>query len=142
MALPPPQRRTVLAAALLLPAFRFGLWLLGLRRWRQFTVGRLGTVPAAADLAHAQSVGQMVNLAAGFGPWRANCLARSLLLEWMLRRHGVPVALRIGVRRQADALEAHAWVESNGVPVNDEPDIAERFTPFADLPPASAFRAA
>jgi len=142
LALPPPQRREVLMAALLLPPFRLGLRLLGLRRWRKLTVGRLGTVPAAADLAQAQSAGDMVNLVAGFGPWRTNCLARSVLLEWMLRRRGVRVALRIGVRREADALQAHAWVESDGVPVNDEPDIAERFAPFADLPPASAFRAA
>lgn len=55
--------------------------------------------------------------------WPANgrCLRRTLVLGAILRRHS-PV-LRIGVRRNADQLSAHAWLEIGGVPV------AERIGP-------------
>jgi len=44
---------------------------------------------------------------------------------------GVPAELRIGVRTQ-EGFSAHAWVEVGGQPVNDAPDVAERFAPFDD----------
>ncbi len=49
--------------------------------------------------------------------------------------------LRIGVRLDDAAFDAHAWVEVEGVPVNDKPDIARHFAAFDDLPAATLFRA-
>jgi hypothetical protein len=48
----------------------------------------------------------------------------------LLRQAGHDGTLRIGARRSDAGLEAHAWVELNGAPLNDRVDIAERFTPF------------
>ena len=42
-----------------------------------------------------------------------SCLARSIALVWLLRGHGMPADLRIGVT-DADAFEAHAWVVCGG----------------------------
>ena len=73
--------------------------------------------------------------------WRANCLQRSMTLWWMLRRRGQAADLRIGVRSEPERPAFHAWVEQNGVVLNDSPDVADRFAPFspAVLPPGARF---
>ena len=64
-----------------------------------------------------------------------------LLLGWLLRRRGVQSQLCIGVRLTQGALDAHAWVECEGVPVNDNPDVNAQFASFGDLIPLAAFQA-
>ena len=81
----------------------------------------------------AACVARMVRLAAQHGPYRANCLKQSLVIWWLLQRHGVESKLRIGVRKEAAVLEAHAWVECFGQPLNDGPDIQQRFFPFDQI---------
>jgi hypothetical protein len=51
-------------------------------------------------------------------PWPPTCLRRSLVLTALLRRRGLPATVRFGVRRAAGLLEAHAWVECDGVAVD------------------------
>lgn len=58
-----------------------------------------------------------VAIAAALYPGRALCLEQSLVLYFFLRRSGVPAELRIGVHPYP--FSAHAWVELNGIPVND-----------------------
>lgn len=46
-------------------------------------------------------------------PWRCTCLFRSVAECLILRRHGVPAVMRIGVRNEGpptNAIVAHAWV--------------------------------
>ena len=57
----------------------------------------------------------------------ANCLVRSLVLARVLRSGGTDAELRIGVTQSDGALQAHAWVEVAGVPVNDAVDIGLRY---------------
>ena len=45
----------------------------------------------------------------------ATCLRQALLVHWLLRRRGFSPELKLGVRKQADAFDAHAWVELQGV---------------------------
>jgi len=59
----------------------------------------------------------------------------------MLRRRGVASQLRIGVRINQGILDAHAWVEYAGTPVNDREDVGEQFSPFAEILPVTAFHA-
>jgi hypothetical protein len=54
------------------------------------------------------------------------CLAKSLALTWILRGRGVPAEVRIGVRKNG-ALEAHAWVECEGIAVTEPARVADRF---------------
>ena len=124
-----PERRVLVQAALLLPLVWAALRVFGLARVH----ARLGATEApnspspAADPAR---IGTLVNAAAGLPLVPATCLTRSLLLDWLLRRRGVPSELRIGVRREGSALDAHAWVECEGRPVNDAPDVGARFAAF------------
>lgn len=68
--------------------------------------------------------------AAAWSLFRPTCLQRSLTLWWLLRRQGVASELRLGVRLEEGRFEAHAWVERQGLVLNDRPDIAQVFAPF------------
>jgi hypothetical protein len=139
IALPRPERRTLLAAMALLPLFWVALRLLGLPRLqtRLYRKARLRSEPPALD--DLMRLGALVNSAAHrvLGP--DNCLTRSLYLWWLLRRKGVYCQLRIGVRRTDGALEAHAWVEHAGTPINDRHDVGARFETFTDAVSPSRF---
>lgn len=63
-------------------------------------------------------------------PW-ARCLQRSLALCLWLERQGFNPELKIGVRKEGAALEAHAWVEYCGEVINDSPDVSQIFAPMA-----------
>ncbi len=75
----------------------------------------------------------LVSVAARFGPCRATCLPRSLLLWWLTRRRGLDSKLQIGVRRErseTDQLIAHAWIELDGEILNDRSEIVEGYAAF------------
>ncbi|MDO9147208.1 MAG: lasso peptide biosynthesis B2 protein [Hydrogenophaga sp.] len=142
-ALSAAQQRTLLAASVYLPLCWLGLRFMGLPRlqaWLQRRPLVAATPAPALALADIQALGEAVNIAARHTPFHATCLTRSLLLGWLLRRRGVASELRIGVRLTQGTLDAHAWVECGGVPVNDRPDIATQFAPFGDLVPLDAFQ--
>lgn len=51
-------------------------------------------------------------------PWRRNCLRRSFVLYYLMRRAGRSAVLHLGVRRDAaGVLDAHAWLSRNGAPL-------------------------
>ena len=139
-ALSAAQQRTLLAAWWWLPLFWLSLRVLGLSRFREW-LQRTAASPAGGILTipDIQAVGESVNIAARHTPFPATCLTRSLLLNWMLQRRGVRSDLRIGVRLAGGTLYAHAWVECDGVPVNDRADIASEFAAFEDAVPDTAF---
>ena len=53
------------------------------------------------------------------GRWRNTCLFRAATECWILRRHGFPAAVRIGVASAGSGADrdilAHAWVECAGL---------------------------
>ena len=82
-------------------------------------------------LLRARRVAGIVNAVAARGPYRANCLKRSLALWWLLRQRGIDTTLRIGVRKGENNFEAHAWIEYDSVVINDRPAFVRQFIPFA-----------
>jgi len=121
--------------------------------WRR-PIGRLIAEPPTATEPPSRSTRQTgdqraarfaraVDRAARRGVFRPKCLVRSMALHRMLERSGVHGSvIRIGVRREGDALLAHAWVEHMGVTLIDSPaDVAvfSRLTDarLADLSPNS-----
>ena len=77
------------------------------------------------------TVAHGVAMAAAFYPRRALCLEQSLALYVALGRAGAPAKLRIGVRPLP--FVAHAWVEVDGIAINEAPDIIAQLTPFPGL---------
>lgn len=99
-------------------------------------------MPERGDTRQRESATRLattVNSVARHVPWPVSCLVRSLVLASMLRHRGIPSCLRIGVRIADGRLEAHAWVEHAGMPVNDAPDIDREFPSFGGDVPAKAF---
>lgn len=55
------------------------------------------------------------------------CLRRALTLQKMLAQRGIASELKIGVRKEADQLSAHAWLEYQGKPLGESEQIVEKF---------------
>ena len=126
--------RTIAIALVLTPLVSVSLRTVGFRRtqawmsvWRMPSRSAAGTDGAAA---RAREVARTVGLVAAHGPVRTSCLRRALLAWWILRREGIAVAIRIGVRRDGAALTAHAWIEHDGVPASDPPAVVASYAPF------------
>jgi hypothetical protein len=81
----------------------------------------------------------MVRAAGYYGIGHPNCLNFSLALWWLLARQGIASDLRVGVRKEGEKFEAHAWVECGGVPLNEPELNHQQFAAFdsalASLPP-------
>ena len=133
------QKRTLLAAWFWLPLFWLGLRVFGLPRSKAWLIKAPARSAFALTFTVIKALGEAVNIAARHSPFPATCLTRSLLLVWLLHRRGVTSDLRIGVRLTQSKLDAHAWVECNGMPVNDRPDAVSLFTSFGDLVPLCAY---
>jgi Transglutaminase-like superfamily len=95
--------------------------------------------PAIEEL---KNLGRLVNAAANHSPIRTACLTRSLALWWLLRRRGIACDLRIGVSNGMGEFEANAWVEYDGVAINDSPGSVGRFAAFEADFSASALKKA
>jgi hypothetical protein len=137
----PAERRIVLEAATALSATWVGLRVLGFRRWNatieRFMLGqRSGASSGNASRAHSSDVdmasitAMRLDLAARNMFFRTNCLERSLALRWLLRRRGIATELRIGARKESALFEAHAWIELDGVVLNDPDEAHLHFAPF------------
>jgi hypothetical protein len=70
-----------------------------------------------ARLAHAARIGATVRLAARHTPWRSECYPQALTARLLLTLARIPHVVSFGVRRDAGALVAHAWVQAGDVPV-------------------------
>ena len=137
-ALSRPERRTLLAAMAWLPLIWLGLRVLGLRRLQAWLQRDELPIEPCLTLGDAVRIASLVNIAALHGPFPSTCLTRSLLLGWMLRRRGVASRLRLGVRLTEGVLDAHAWVEYAGKPINDRLDVIGQYAIFAEVPSAGA----
>lgn len=134
--LPGPERGTFLWAQALLPLTAIALRLVGFARWRA-ALARLAPVEQRAftgleehSIERALDTARMVQAASRYGSLRGTCLEQSLVLWWLLRRQGIDSSLRIGVRKQASELEAHAWVELGSVVLNDSGELHRHYVPF------------
>jgi hypothetical protein len=65
----------------------------------------------------ATRIGATVRLAARHTPWRSECFPQALTARLLLGLERVPHVVSFGVRRDGDALVAHAWVHTGDVPV-------------------------
>lgn len=121
------ERWLLVQSLLLLPIVAALLRFVGFQK----TYHWLDRLPGQNSQTDPHSVGQSVDTASRNLPvYRPTCLSRSLVLWYLLRRRGVPAVLQIGVRKEHNELLSHAWVESDGRVVNDNPDVAHHFSPI------------
>lgn len=104
------------------------LWArVALRRWPlPAVVERLqgGVRPSAESVEVAPLVRAVARAARAF-PLPMLCLPQSVALARMLGRRGQGCELVIGAKPQQGTLDAHAWVELDGQPVNSPPDSSD-----------------
>lgn len=130
-ALTAEERRLLAAAFAWLPLVALGVRIAGFEPVRAVLARTAsGVAPAGGDLAGARRVARMVAIAGRRGLVRASCVPQALLSWWILRRRGIETKIRIGVRREAGALRAHAWVEHSGLPLEDRDPAQGAFNPF------------
>ncbi len=120
-------------ALFLLPITAFSLQVKGFKWTRTLLSNEClpkinSKTPTPQKLLEAKSIAGMVGIAANHGPYRANCLIKSLVTWWLLAKRGIQSELKIGVNKEAGDFNAHAWVEFQGIVVNDAADIDERFS--------------
>lgn len=130
-----PRVPSVLWSGLMIAALKLSLRTRGFARTLAWVRRRVETVPKAPDVdpAVVKAAEWSVAMAAAFYPGRAQCLERSLVLYYILRRQGVPVRYCHGV--QPWPLISHAWVEYRGEVINDVPERVEEFSRFPDQLP-------
>ncbi len=131
---PRAERSALFGSLIALPLLALALRLFGFKRVRAQLEKWTPLLPAVAPAVtptQATAIAGMVNLAARRSLYKANCLKRSLLLWWILRRYHLDSQLRIGVRKGGTGLEAHAWVDLDGVVINDRLGFISTFKPFA-----------
>jgi hypothetical protein len=126
-ALPPDERRALVAALWLLPACSAALRTLGLARVRRLLAA---IRPIPGEGPDPRRISYCVDAAASQLLIRPSCLTRSLVLHGLLVRRGIASEVRIGVRFADGRLDAHAWVECAGAPLNAAADVGTRYRPF------------
>ncbi len=67
-----------------------------------------------------------LGVACGLYPTETFCLKRSYVLVRMLRRRAVDARMIFGVQKLP--FKAHAWVEVDGIPIDDLQVLREHFT--------------
>ena len=125
--------RLLLVSIILLPLVALLLWFIGFNRSQSFlshfiTTGikRNDSTPSAMD--DVRIITRMVRIAVNHGPWRANCLKQALVLWWLLARRGLNSEIKFGVEKTFDdAIDAHAWVEYNGMNLCDSADFQHQY---------------
>ena len=119
-ALSPLQWWIILVALFTLPMIALSLKLSGFKQTKnimsRFVPTRMGNISAREqDLSRAKLISRAVAIAGNHGIYHANCLKQSLLLWWLLARHGIPTELKLGTQKlPQETFSAHAWVEYNG----------------------------
>jgi hypothetical protein len=130
------ERGVVLEAMGGLLATWGGLRLIGFRRWERVLevfappVNTTRSAQSASVQDAALLIARMQAAAARNLFFHTNCLERSLVLRWLLRRRGIDAVLRIGARKDSERFEAHAWVELDSQVMNDASAEHRHFVPF------------
>ena len=133
------ERWLLVRAAMLLSVTTALLHVVGFRWTRRIVAGSNAGIAAGEidshGIATAERIGRLVDVAGRRGLVAARCLPRALVLCRLLRQHGMPAQLRIGVGKASDELFAHAWVEIGSHAVNEPESTLMRYAAYETLDP-------
>src|SRR5262249_57620343 len=93
--------------------------------WMDEWVGSCGVSTGRRSSATQADLLRAIDLAAVFYFKEVKCLQRSVVTARLLRWHGFPAEMVIGV--QHVPFYAHAWVEMEGAVVNDKPYVSQMY---------------
>lgn len=101
------------AATLVVLSSELALRLLPPGTWLKLLSRRTHVRPVSGS-SDTEQMARFVNIADRYVPGKPSCLRRAVALWCLFRLHGIGADLRIGVRREKDAVRAHAWLETDG----------------------------
>lgn len=118
--------------ALALPCIDVLLRIAGYRRllgWIERFTPQAGTKPFAREgIITGETLARHATMASGQIPcFNTSCLRQSLLVYWRLRQSGLAPELKLGVRKQGESIDAHAWVELQGHSLSPAPILHQPF---------------
>jgi len=132
-------RGLFLRATAVLPVISVSLKMRGFGATQEFLLRSFPIAPQTSqqdsihvvdDRKRTELTSRMVNAAIRH-VWRAStCLEKSLVLWWLLGRQGIACEVRIGARKQGGKFEAHAWLERDGVAVNEPQEEHRHYAAF------------
>ena len=111
------------AISILLHLFRYQ----DLHKFLKKRVPLKSNLPSELAISRATKLSGIVESAGRTRLVNASCLRRSLVLWYLLRREGIESNLCFGVRKVADEIIGHAWVEIDGSVINDDQENVEQF---------------
>jgi hypothetical protein len=127
-------QKMFLRALFTLPAVSLSLKLRGFQATRNVLQLTLSGVVPNQTLDSLKTriavTAHMVNSADRHGLVHPSCLAKSLTLWWLLGRQGITSNLRIGIRKENEKFAAHAWVERDGVALNEPEEHHHHYAAF------------
>lgn len=134
-ALDPEARRLFRRATVLLLLVKVSLRLRGFgktQEWLQVRLqqGHPSLPKSASNIEIVEKTCRMVRAAVHYAMPRAGCLEESPTLWYLLNVRGIPASVRIGVPKQTESFEAHAWVEHEGVALNQLEEVHKHYVPF------------
>jgi hypothetical protein len=135
--IPVKERGLLFQASILIPLVVGLLNLGGFTRLHQILSKFLHPIKrrsaAESEIISEEAIQPTVNaveLALRLSFFRPKCLAKSYVLWWLLARQSIHADLCIGVKKENSLLEGHAWVESDGIVLNDSADVQTTFVPI------------
>src|SRR6202166_3381119 len=141
-ALEPRARGLFVRGVVLLPFISLSLRLRGFRATQSSLQKRLPKVltgvsdqSSGAQAESTALTARMVRSAAHRTWGRPACLEQSLALWWLLGRQGIASSVRIGTRKTDQKFEAHAWVECEGVALNEPEEAHKHYAAFDEAFP-------
>jgi hypothetical protein len=118
--LPADERADTIFAALLMPVCAVAIRVTRLTSLLDLIARRGAARMDASPHRRIAVCVRSVERASVHSPWTGSCLTRSLSLMYLLARRGVATELKLGGRLHSGAFAAHAWVEYDGVALNDQ----------------------
>jgi hypothetical protein len=134
-ALDPEARRLFRRAVMLLPLIMVSLRVRGFGKTQEWLQVRLqrghSALPESATSQQiVEKTCRMVRAAVHYAVPHAGCLEQSLTLWYLLSAQGISASVRIGIPKQKEPFEAHAWVEHDSVALNQLEEVHRHYVPF------------
>ena len=131
------ERRVFTRAVSLLPLVSLGCTVLGFRKVVSMLLRKSGRCPIDAVINDnaaktAKNTYLLTQTACQLPMFRFRCLVRSLVLWHLLLCQGIDAKLQFGVRKVGKKINAHAWVEHDGVALGQSADLLSTFAPLLD----------
>lgn len=133
MALSSEEWKLLLAALVKLPIVTILLYTCGFKKTQSLLMRFLShrqspEISGDEKEVLIKSIVRMVKIAVNYSPYHNNCLKYSMVLWWELTRKGIASVIRFGVNKEKSTnIDAHAWVEVNGINVSDSISMQESY---------------